>query len=298
MPKAELFPYAGELSDGAWLGVPMSVYRAHPALSSSEVRLVLESPLTYWRIRNGVIPGESTAEMDYGTAGHGVILQGSTEDFHIHPDKRSDGGKWTKQANECKDWHAAHEDKPAISASEANRLLADRDYVRNHVRAQNLFSGGDGAQFEVTLICGKEKARLDLLTLFGEQCEISDLKIVSDASTEALIRVVLNRTYHIQLAWYRRVARALGFNPVRLNLIALQKGTKPLLNVREVPASALRLGDQRIEEALSLLARCEASGVWPDFADDDLTESIKPVELPAYAYPEEELQVGEETIAL
>lgn len=279
------------LGDGLWRGVPMDVYQQHPALSSTMLRVLLNSPLTYKRIMDRQLRRETTAAMEFGTAAHASILEGRMDAFHIQPSKCADGSDWNNRLKECSEWNKAHADKPVISADQAAGLSESRRYLLAHPKAGRLLTGGAP---EVSAIAGTIKARCDYFKSDGAHATVVDLKTCVDASTPAFGREIVNRGYHIQAAWYRRVLKAIGFETVRFFFIALQKGQLPLVNVWELCTPAMDLADIEIARGLDLLMKCEVNQHWPEWGDYDGSNEIQTIDVPRWNYPEPELEGAEE----
>ena len=264
----------------------MREYQKYPAMSSTMLRVLADSPLTYHRMVTGQLRREPTEAMEFGTAAHSVILEGKLDSFYISPAKCADGSEWSGRKSECKVWVEAHGDRPIISAEQAAQLSETARYIREHHQAGKLCIG---ATPEVSVIIGGEKARCDLLRLDGDHATIIDLKTTVSARTADFQREILNREYYVQAAWYRRVLKAAGAATVRFIFLALQKGQLPLVNVLELSTAAMDLGDAKIKLALDLGDKCKANQYWPEWADFDGSNEIKTVDVPERAYPEPEL---------
>ncbi len=234
--------------------------------------------------------------MSFGTCQHSAVFE-SRFDFHIQPETYGpDKKKWSGNAAECKQWLAEHSDKPVLSNNAVRQLVDASDYIRKHPKAGKLIQGGHA---EVSFIAHGIKARCDYVKIDGEFADVVDLKTCQDASTAEFGKEILNRGYHIQAAWYRRVLAALGITLRDFYFIALQKGQLPLVNTRPLSRAALDLGDMECERAVMLLSQCEANNHWPEWAEDE--SEITPVfDLPEYAYPKDatEIMFGGEQIAV
>jgi len=285
------------LSDGAWLGVPMQTYQDAPGLSSSMVRVILESPLTYKRMIDGAITKETTGAMEFGTCQHSAVFE-QRFDFHIQPETYGpDKKKWNGNAVECKAWLVEHSDKPVLSNNAVRQLVDASDYLRKHPKAGKLIQGGKA---EVSFFANGEKARCDYIRIEGEFADIVDLKTCTDASTYEFGKEILNRGYHIQAAWYRRVLSHLGLTLREFHLLALQKGQLPLVNCRPLRKAAIDLGAMECERAVLLLNKCELNNRWPEWADEDDEAEVQVFDVPEWAHPqqEQELTFGGEAVAV
>lgn len=294
-PTIKPKPFGKQVRDGLWLNMPAPQYHGTPHLSSTLLRVLMRSPLEYKRTIDRLIVKQCTDAMDYGTAAHAAILENRFDAFHIQPETYGDGKPWNGNATECKQWRAVHEDKPIITTNQVQELSASAEYVRQHHKASKLLRGGN---VEVSAFHDNTKARCDYLTITGESARVVDLKTCADASTEAFAKEIINRGYHIQFAWYRRVLRGLGLKHFQFFFIALQKGQLPLVNVWEMHPLAMDMADKKIDDALDMLAKCITNKYWPEWSDYDGENEIKTIDVPEWAYSggAVELEFGGETV--
>jgi hypothetical protein len=271
--------YNGRLKDGLWSGVPMETYHRTEHLSSSLLRTLMRSPLEYKRAIDGA-GNETTAAMEYGTVAHAAILENKLNAFHIRPDTYADNKPWNGNSAECKEWARTHADRPVLTVKQVHELSEAANYVHAHPKAGKLLRGG---HVEVSAFAAGQKARCDYLKIDGDSATVVDLKTCTDAATAAFGKEIVNRGYHIQFAWYRRVLRSLGFKHFQFYFIALQKG-RPLVNVWMLQPAAMDMVERQIDDALLTLARCKADGIWPEWADYDGTNEIKVIDVPEWAY--------------
>lgn len=266
---------------GIYYGMPMADYAAAPGLNASSLKLLLDSPLTYKRQRDGLLARESRPAMQMGTALHSAILEGKL-DYHTRPDTYGDGKKWNNNAGECRAWIDAHSDKPILTSDEAAFLAESFSYVRNHpkVTRHGLLANGRPEVSAFATINGRLfKGRFDYYSIGGM---ITDLKSVSDASGRGLFSAVIKYGWHLQAALYCRIVEELTGEEPNFYWLALQKGQLPLVNVRKFGLSAQLIGNEALENALELLVNCEAVGYWPEWTDD-VGNEIKALEVPEWA---------------
>jgi hypothetical protein len=178
-----------------------------------------------------------------------------------------------------------------LTRYEQETLRIETEYCRNHPKVKRLLKSG---RCEVSGFAPGIRARFDHLRTVKGTTIVTDLKTCRDASSEACGREIVQRGYHVQAAWYRSVLRALGRKSVEWYFIFLQKGREPLVNVFNLCPLAMDVADKQIADALLMLDRCEASNIWPEWPDYDGTDDIKQIDLPAYAYPEDELTGAEQ----
>lgn len=278
---------------GAFVGMPMADYLSAPGLNSSSIKLLLESPLQFKRKADGLLLDRPTAATELGTALHSAILEGRF-DCHIRPETYGEGKPWNGNATACKEWYAAHADKPVFSEAEANLIVESFQYVRDHrdVVANRLLAGGAPEVSMFAEIDGRLfKCRAD----YYRPGSICDLKSVTDASKRGFARAVTDFCWHIQAAININVARALGDASATFTWLALQKGQLPLLNVVRASQAWLNAGNAAIDGAIDLQFKCQSNNEWPEWSDYDGTTKIHDLPIPQWVMdkiPEQDLSSG------
>jgi ATP-dependent exoDNAse (exonuclease V) beta subunit len=275
-------------STGLFASLSMEQYQAAPGLSKSRSDTLAVSPLDYLREITGVKKREKTEAMELGTIYHSAIFENRAQ-YHVRPNTYgADGKKWSGNATECKAWVIAHSDLPILTEYEEAEVRANVEYVRKHPLASlilakpavaelSMFARWEGAGYML-------KGRADWIwqdAETGDVC-VADLKTTQDASSRVFSRDILNRRYHVQAAMYRYILQRLGFETVRFYFIALEKGSAPKCNVRQLTAQAMDEGERRLFEALELYQQCRIAGKWPEFHDSQ--DSINFIDLPDFVY--------------
>ena len=162
--------------------------------------------------------------------------------------------------------------------------VAMSEAVRRHPLAGKLLRAGRPEQ---TLVWRDEatgvlcKAKVDWLRPHGGMV---DLKSAQDASEEALTKAAAgDRSYAVQDAFYRRGFRAVfGVEPW-FSFITVEKEPPYLVHVNQLSERATTWGDQQVTKALEIFRDCTASGVWPGYPTDAITE----IDLPGWVRTEE-----------
>lgn len=280
---------------GAFADMPFDVYKAADGINKSGLDTLRDNPRKFKLQQAGEIVRDSTPALEWGTLVHEQILFGQAE-YHIRPDTYGDGKKWSGNANECKAWLAAHEDKPVLTTKQADELRWQADAVLEHEQAAQLLRGGSA---ELSLFARDEergfmmKARLDYFAQNLGAPYFLDIKTTLDASTRTLQREILNRRYHVQFALYRRILERLGVAEPTCYIIALEKGDLPRCQVRQISQAAIDKGNADLDADLALYWTCRTNDWWPDFADEERDASgIKAIDLPEYAYGKAEDLIG------
>lgn len=259
-------------------GLTESEYRDLPGRTQSEINLFLRSP----RLFRDRIQEENDA-MRMGTLIHSAVLLGRV-DVHIHPEVYGPDSKpWHNGAKECKAWNAAHADKPVLSDAEYMQVRNAAARITATDGVGYLLTGG---RAEVAVLTLFGKGRIDYVIDRGTHLDVVDLKTTRDGRIRAMSKTVLERGYHIQAAWYRRLLRTLDDRPIRFRIIAAELEPVVRAQAWELKPAAIDLGDERLEWALDRMDECEATGVWPDWHRHDMGEDGM-IDLPEYAYPDE-----------
>lgn len=202
--------------------------------------------------------------------------------------------KWDKRTKACKEFlaAAAASGKELISPAQHRAAMACALAIRRHPAAMRYLSGAKEAMFtwtdrETGLPC---KMRLDLLT----QRRLLDVKSSSrGVDPRSFGRWTAAYSYHAQLAFYFDGLKANGFELQDPMIIAVESGAPHDVVVHEVGKLVIDAGreiySKLLFEVRAGLER-EAQGdpdPWPGIAP----RFPVPLELPAYAMPEPELDM-------
>jgi exodeoxyribonuclease VIII len=279
---------------GAFESLEADTYHAAPGLSKSMINVFRECPAKYKATLDGKIERRETKAMQYGTLLHAAILE-NLFDYHVRP-AEVNGKEWHSSRNDCKEWTAAHQDLPIVSADQDDEIRMVARTVRKHPLAWQLIKN---SRREVSLFAeygGRlMKGRVDALNPDGWIC---DIKKVADASTRELERSVVKYGHHLQAGLYWKLCQILGIRCDAFYFIAIELGATvgdtPLLNVRKLSPIAMEAGLRDVEKSIVEIAECEASGVWPDYSGVEVGE----ISIPEWAMPEPDLEGYEEAKAL
>jgi hypothetical protein len=210
------------------LGLTGDEYRSQPGTTQSDLNLFAESPLLF-----SIRQKEETRAMQLGTILHGLALEARTG-FHVKPLTYGPENKpWNGNANECKAWLAAHCDLPVLSVDEAVEVRVAASYVRQHETCAHWLQQGHA---EVSVFTSWGKGRLDYVADRGDYIDVIDLKACADARHRKFSGTIMERGYHIQAAWYRRLIREFTDLPNKPSTLA----TSALTGSRSVWRSAAR----------------------------------------------------------
>jgi hypothetical protein len=259
------------------------------ALSSSGAKLLLppSTPATFhWLAQHPEDRRQSDA-MDLGTAAHRAVLGAGRTVTYVQAD----------------DWRtkAAREQRDLARASGGVALLDKHrpkvDAMAAALRGQPLAAGllNRPGQPERSLYAEDPdtgvmlRARLDYLpdVVPGKRLLITEYKTAESADPTVFGRACVNYGYHLQAAWYRRMAILLELDPDPAVLFIVQETTPPyLVTVLEMPYQALVIGDRLNRQAIDTFAFCRRTDHWPGHSDI----AVAIAEFPAWYFIQHEAE--------
>jgi hypothetical protein len=271
----------GEQMLGAGLHVDIPEARYHaddllpvPTLSSSVAREMLRSPLHGWiahsRLNPDYRPRESAA-FDFGRAVHRVVL-GKGGDYVAIPESLlSDDG--AIRSNAARKWvaEARAQGLTPLKSETIDQILTVSGAVMRHLREMGISL--DPACSEVTALAEVDgvwcRARFDNLPERGNV--FYDLKTITDAGPDAVIRAVENYGYDLQIAHYQAVLEAATGQRRRARLIFVEREPPYEISVVELlddpnsEADWMAVARAKADQARRLWRDCLASNQWPGY---------------------------------
>ncbi len=300
------------MQPGLYFNIPMVDYLAIDAMSSHKLFNILESPEYYKAVVDGRVKIEQTRPMLMGSLGHSLTLEGRT-DWVVCPDTyaseamecplclgKSDSKRcrkcnmprvlvsvqkeWNANATECREWTEA-QTLEVVSAQESSDLIGASEAVLTDPIVAPIMSHGKP---EVTVIAEYAgllfKGRVDWLEIAQEQ--FFDLKNTQDASTRAFSIEIDRRGYYRQLALYWKLLAINGIEIERCGICAVEQFSPYLRNFRWLKPRALELGQQELDGAIDLLAKCARENKWPGYSGDG--PEAGEIDLPEWKYADGE----------
>jgi hypothetical protein len=241
-------------------------YHADPAISASHLKAIMQSPYHYWSryVDPDRKPVEPTAAMKLGSLAHCAILEPDEllQRYGVCGARNTKAGKEQAAAMEA-------EGIEAVTSSDMALALGMAAAVRNHPAASALLQTGKAEQsfWWDDLSSGMRcKCRPDWY--FGST--VVDIKTTTDASPQAFARSVATFAYHVQAAHY--LAGLHGAE--RFVFVAVEKTYPHAVAVYELDDDALALGRTTRDNALDVIAGCQAANVWPGYSDTVQTLSL------------------------
>jgi hypothetical protein len=258
---------------GIYPGVPDTQYRAWDALGSTDIKTLAANPAGVFRFRRE--NPRSNGILDLGKVAHSLILEGREDAVTVldFPDWK------TKAAREARD--AAL--KTALLAHEWKTVKRMRDAVFANPDAAALLTGHEAEtslRWDVDGV--RLKGRLDGWK--RDEGIIVDLKTARDASPRGFGRAAAAYGYHTQAAQYHGGLEALTGESATYYIVAVEKEPPFLTAVYEVATDQLDAGREAVEDGINAYREAIAADAWPT------SYPSQPLDLPAWAYPEMELE--------
>jgi hypothetical protein len=263
--------------NGIVLGMPEAEYHAHPALSSTEARLIItETPADYrWKKDNPPLVAPSK-KFDVGSAVHSKVLGTGYEAVEIPADLlASNGAVSTTAAKEfIAETRAAG--KIPLKAAEFEPITAQAEAVLAHPGARQLFAQPADAEVSVFATdpeTGIEvRGRFDFLpsesTEYAPSRVAVDLKTARDASPNGFTKSIASYYYDVQRAWYLDALRWVTGEEAEMVFVAVRKEPPYLVGVYQLPTIWRQMGEEKARQARRIYAECVESGEWPGYSDE------------------------------
>ena len=260
-------------------------YHAHPALSSTQARQILDSPARFNYNRTHPQPHKDA--FDLGTAVHTKVL-GVGAHVITYPDEHltPSGAVSTKAATVA--W--ADEQRAngfvVIGTAQAAQVDGMAEAVLAHPEARAVLETISGR--EVSLFAEIEgvdvRARFDLYD--GQNA--GDLKSARDASPKGFNAAIGRLGYHIQDQWYEEAHKAItGTHLESFKFLVVENFAPFLVGVYDIDYQWEDLAKERTRRARELYRECTEKNYWPGYPSLTLT----PPTWAIFENEEQEIQV-------
>jgi hypothetical protein len=251
-------------------------------LSSTGAKTLLRSPRTY---RYQLDHPKQIAAGPLGSLTHALVLGTPLDGFKVKDwDGRTKEGKLAQL-------HADAAGLEVLTQAEWDLAHDMATEVMSSAHTRGLFTGGNA---EVSLY-GEDpitgipmRGRVDYL----RDDDIVDLKTGRDASPAGFARAVASLHYHLQYAWYERLASLNGRPPKRFIFVVVEKEPPFLTQAYVLSRDAQRAGAILADRACEVYRDCTEAeklfgpSAWPDWGRP--TEPIETLDLPRWAINEVE----------
>lgn len=253
--------------------VEPEVYHAHrDYLSSSDIRKLLRSPAHY-----RAVSGPASPAQEFGTLAHVAVLEPAVWADYYKPapkiDRRTKEGKL---AYENQQLRAVADNITFVSEdthAHVERLAAS---VHAHLGSTGILTGGlaEVSGFVEDFHGVKARIRPDYLT----DEIIVDLKTTTDARPDSFLRSVMTFQYHVQMAWYCDIAKAIDGKQRRFLWVAVEKEPPFGVAVYEPTIAMWSQGWALYQRAIETYKACDAIDDFPCY-----TTEIQKLDLPRWA---------------
>lgn len=262
---------------GIVLDLEEAQYHARPELSSTEARLILDSPAKYRYKKDHPPLIEDSTKFDIGTAVHTKVLGTGARTVTYPPEHLTASGN-PSEKKETLLWLAEQRAAGLVPVTPDWFAAVDAmaESVLAHKGAAQLFA--QPADAEVSVFAQDPetgvdvRARFDFLptafTLGAPSRVAVDLKTALDASPTGFTKSIANYNYDTQRSWYLDTLRWATGEEAELVFVAVEKTAPYLVGVYQLPTIWAEMGNTKARKARQVYAECVQSGVWPGYGDD------------------------------
>lgn len=244
-------------------------YHAHPALSSTGARKILEAPAIYRHYMD--TPRAGKRAFDVGHVAHAKVLGVGTGVIaypkeHLTPS----GNVSTKKATE--DWATEQRAQGLAPVSPHDLVSVDAmaEALLAHTDARHVLETVTGREVSAfTNIDGVNvKARFDIY----DGVNAADLKTSRDASPKGFNTAVGRHGYHIQDQWYREAhTNITGTDLEQFSFLVVETTAPYLVGVYTLDFMWEDIAKERTKQARDLWKHCTETGEWAGYSSATLT---------------------------
>ncbi|RBO73484.1 PD-(D/E)XK nuclease-like domain-containing protein [Microbacterium sp. H6] len=269
---------------GLVLDLPEPDYHAHPSLSSTGAKLLLDSAAKFDWVVNKRNRQEKKA-YDVGTAVHSLVL-GTGAEVVIIPDELLSGDARSISSKAAKQWvvDAREAGKLPMKEAEYTPVKQMADALLMHPTGRALLDrpgNAEASMFAIDPVTGiEQRCRFDFLP--DDRRVAVDLKKTrpGHARPFKFASTVVEYGYHVSWAWYTEIAALIG-EPV-VDMVFLVVEDAPPYNIlparlndefKEIGAAQARVARERFKRALD-------TGEWPGYAPE--IQLIRPPQFAIY----------------
>ncbi len=234
-------------------------YRAHPAVSRSDLWLLARSPAHYqWAKQH---PSPPTPALLLGQAVHMAILQPElyAQSYAVGPsaDRRTKEGRALAES-------LSEDGRQRLAPGDAALVEGVRDAVLADAACARLLDGPhETPHFWTDAATGEAcKCRTDAEADLAGRLVVADVKTCRSAATEDFQREAVRLGYDLQAAMYTAGVRAATGRDCAFVFIAVEKEPPYALNVLQADPLLLTRGRDLLRELLGRYHECRQSGRW------------------------------------
>lgn len=248
---------------GIVLDLDEATYHAHPALSSTGARKLLESPATFRHYADN--PQEPKAAFDVGTAAHTKVL-GVGAGIVAYPKEHLTPAGNVSTSKATVAWAAEQRASGFTPVSPHDVAAVDRmaESILAHPEARQLIEGQAGhpeaSVFATDPASGVPmRARFDIL---APVCV--DVKTTAKSAAKASFEyTVWKFGYDVQQEHYRYTHELVTGETRPMRFVVVEKDAPHLVGVYELDTIWEQMGRRKVRVALEMFAECTALNDWP-----------------------------------
>lgn len=254
-------------------------YRAHPAVSRSQLFRLRESPEKFRYFKDN--PEPPTPALIFGQFLHAMVLQPETVDKEFveapNVDRRTTKGKAKWAAFE-----AYAEDKTVVTSDMADAAVEMSLKLDRTEFANKLLNGEkEVPYFWTDDLTGEEcKCRADCITNINGLDIIVDLKTAENADTDTFMRHAIKYGYDLQAAMYSEGVRKCTGKECAFVFIVIEKKPPYAVNILQADKAFITHGFDMFRELLGIYHDCKQTGNWWGYLGKH--NIINNLALPAY----------------
>lgn len=249
--------------------MPEAEYHARPELSSTEARLLLDSPAKYrWKKDNPPLVAPSK-KFDVGSAVHAKVLGVGYEVAVIPDEVLASNGAASTSAARAFIADAREQGLVPLKQADMAPIVGMAEAVLAHPTARALLSQPGASEvsvFGTDPVTGVEcRTRFDFLPDPSETRLVAvDLKTTVDASKRGFENSAARYEYPVQRAWYLdALSWVADVRDPEMLFVVVEKEPPYLVGVYQVPSVWAEKGHTAAAHARNLFKTCTESGVWP-----------------------------------
>lgn len=235
-------------------------YHAHPAIGSSQAKLMLRSRRLFKDELDGLVKHKESRAFQFGTAAHAKFLQPELFGTMVAtgPVNEKTGKPYGTETKSFAEWYAQNPGKIILGEQD----IADLDMMAQRMPDEVRYVLECPGEAEVSFIhqAGliQVKARPDWLT--GDT--IYDLKTIGNMDdSEKHINKYL---YWFSHAWYRSVVKLSTGNGFRFRFVFAEKSPPYRWRIIDLDLDWVIWADQQVASVIRQIQACTASGDWSD----------------------------------
>ncbi len=268
-------------------------YHAHPALSSTEARIIINESPAHYRYKKDHPPLIAPSKkFDIGSAVHSLVLGTGYEAVVIPADILATNGSISTTAAKAFVADAREKGLIPLKQEEFQPIADAAEAVMQHPAAKQLF--GQPAEGEVSVFATSPegvnvRARFDFLPTefrLGEPSRVAvDLKTARDASPNGFAKAIADHDYDVQRAWYLDALKWVTGETAEMVFVAVEKEPPYLVAVHQLPTIWADMGATKARRAREVYQECVESGMWPGYGDE--VHLLSPPQWLIYRHEEE-----------